>query len=96
MQTVIFTLAYHFGGLSPFAFHLVSLLLHILTTVIVYLLLDELGVGLASPPGGGNTFRGSPGAHGIGFMDSRSRRCGMRPVLLRSASCGGKVRSPSA
>jgi len=43
MQTVVFTLAYHFGGLSPFAFHLVSLLLHILTTVIVYLLLDELG-----------------------------------------------------
>jgi len=43
MQTVIFALVYHFSGLSPFAYHLVSLLLHVIASILVYLLCVELG-----------------------------------------------------
>jgi protein O-mannosyl-transferase len=43
MQTVIFAVVYKFAGLSPFAYHLVSLLLHIACSILVYLLCIELG-----------------------------------------------------
>lgn len=42
LQTVLFTLTYQFGGLSPFPYHLVSLLLHIGTTLVFYFLLTQL------------------------------------------------------
>jgi len=44
LQTVIFTLTYYFGGLSPTAYHLVSIGLHIAATVMVYLFFVEFGL----------------------------------------------------
>ena len=43
MQTVIFATVYQFAELSPFAYHLTSLLLHIVSSILVYMLCVELG-----------------------------------------------------
>ena len=42
LVTVIYALTYQLGGLSPFAYHVVNLLLHVVASLLVYLLLLEL------------------------------------------------------
>src|SRR5206468_4142721 len=44
MQTVTYALAYRFGGLSPFVYHVVNLVLHSAATLLIYLLSLELGL----------------------------------------------------
>src|SRR5262245_28453462 len=44
VQTVLYILGYRLGGLSPFAYHVINVVLHSAASVLVYLLCIELGL----------------------------------------------------
>jgi len=48
LQNVIYTLTYHVGGLSPVAYHLVSVTLHSAVSIFVYLLCLEMGLSVGA------------------------------------------------
>jgi len=42
MQTIFYAIVYHFAGLKPCVFHLLNIILHIINTILIFILMKKL------------------------------------------------------